>query len=210
MDSEWSQLNDWLKTATEDLCWAATNQIQEEIIEHYRDMLDDLARDGIEGLDAHCEAIDRLGSPAEANKRYRKVFLTEEEEEKLEKMSGTHETSERARVWSRYYMFLLVCFGVHRLVDAGTWGGFFMAFFMAGLLYAVPWTTRFSYGFAVTFQWFFVFGVLATIFGIMFTSWWIPVSIIGAIACWQWFTSIRPMVAKLDGYSPDYGPRGTA
>jgi hypothetical protein len=79
-------LEEWLKIATGDLCESAKARITLEIETHYKEAVEShLASDASLGR-AQTLALQELGDPKAAKRRFRKSHLTEKEEAKLNDM----------------------------------------------------------------------------------------------------------------------------
>jgi len=106
-------LIDWLIVASKGLCSSAKDRIREEISEHYREVLAELEEEGGPVLPAPTNVIDRLGSAKAANRRYRKVFVTESEEKHLKTLCGKDKPFG--------YNVLLLYIGIQLISNAESW-----------------------------------------------------------------------------------------
>lgn len=76
-------LEQWLSVATRGLCESAAELVRAEIGEHYASAIESAAMGGGDPRDAERVAIDALGDAEIANRQYRRVLLTEREEDVL-------------------------------------------------------------------------------------------------------------------------------
>jgi hypothetical protein len=94
-------LEQWLEVATRGLCESAAERVRAEIGEHYASALESAALDGVDPLDADRLAVDALGDAKIANRQYRRVLLTESEEDVLRRCA-----SRGGRLWHRTLVVL--------------------------------------------------------------------------------------------------------
>lgn len=97
-------LSDWLRIATWRLADSAKERIRSEIESHYNQAVEAHRENGLSEFAAHAAALEELGDPEAAAKRFRKQHLTESEAEKLEK------SDKRARsIWNLLSYCFLFC-----------------------------------------------------------------------------------------------------
>jgi hypothetical protein len=77
---EYMNVDLWLTEATQGFCDIEVRRIREEILEHYEQIIWDLEQRGILGLEAQRAAIEQLGTPKAAHKRFRATHLLKYEE----------------------------------------------------------------------------------------------------------------------------------
>ena len=77
-------LESWLERATFWLAPASAEKVREEIREHYESAFEAERERGVSRYNAERAAVKTLGSPAVANRQYRKVLLTANEAKMLE------------------------------------------------------------------------------------------------------------------------------
>lgn len=79
-----SNIEKWIDSATRGLASSEVKRIHTDILEHFTDACTAYQAKG----DAHAEAraLDDLGSPDVANQKYRSIYLTEEDELKIERL----------------------------------------------------------------------------------------------------------------------------
>lgn len=86
-------LEDWLCRATEGICESGKATIRQEITAHYEQILEDLREEGGSVAPVAANAIDRLGNPRAARRRYEKVLMTEREEQAMNNITGRDRSS---------------------------------------------------------------------------------------------------------------------
>ena len=83
LPEEERQLLDWIGRATRELSRESRVRVEQEIRDHYESALDDELASGTDPDVAGLFALNALGDPKAANRAYRKVHLTEEDEREL-------------------------------------------------------------------------------------------------------------------------------
>jgi len=78
----------WLLIATKDLCRQAQSRIWVEIQGHYKEAVESWVADGQSIEKAETLALDGLGDPKEAGRKFRKTHLTENENIKVQRLTA--------------------------------------------------------------------------------------------------------------------------
>jgi hypothetical protein len=73
-------LRQWLHVATKGLCNSASERISEEVTMHYDGAMEELLGHDCHWVIADEKAVKHLGDPKKANREYRKIYFTKEEE----------------------------------------------------------------------------------------------------------------------------------
>ena len=76
-------LEHWLDVATKGLCESAAERVRAEIGEHYASALESAVKRGVDSVEAERHAVAALGDAKTANREYRRVLITEREENLL-------------------------------------------------------------------------------------------------------------------------------
>jgi len=80
-------LRRWLHVATKGLCTSASERIREEVTSHYDGAMEELLGHGMSWVIADEKAVKHLGDAKKANREYRKIYFTREEERLLAQYS---------------------------------------------------------------------------------------------------------------------------
>ena len=92
-------LEHWLDVATKGLCESAAERVRAEIGEHYQSALESAVKSGVDSIEAERHAVAALGDAKTANREYRRVLITEREENLLRSWGwGSHRTQVRVVV----------------------------------------------------------------------------------------------------------------
>ncbi|MDZ4858011.1 MAG: permease prefix domain 1-containing protein [Candidatus Hydrogenedentes bacterium] len=76
-------LSDWIQTATHGLCDSEKARVRMEISAHVSEQINALVANGCSTDSALAQALKELGSPKKARARYRRVYLTRHDEQRL-------------------------------------------------------------------------------------------------------------------------------
>ena len=98
-------LQQWLDVATLGLSDSSAQRVRAEIGEHYASALESAEAAGVDPCDAEHRAVTALGDAQTANRQYRRVLLTESEENSLRQW-----TSRGGRVWRGTFVLLSAVF----------------------------------------------------------------------------------------------------
>jgi hypothetical protein len=94
-------LEQWLDAATRGLSGSAATRVRAEIGEHYASALESAVAVGIDSIEAERRAVAELGDAKTANREYRRVLLTEREENLLRSVTWM------SHRWQVLYMVLI-------------------------------------------------------------------------------------------------------
>jgi hypothetical protein len=83
-----ASIDEWLDTATKNLCADAQVEVSKEIHAHFTDAVQALNADGLSPEEATAAALYQLGPPSSATRKFRKTYLTKVEEKVLRVLSG--------------------------------------------------------------------------------------------------------------------------
>ena len=109
LPDEERRLLDWISRATRELSHESRVRVEQEIRDHFESALDDELASGNSEDVAYLFALNSLGDPEVANKAYRKVHLTQVEDEALRNMKNIH-------TFGRWYIVFVFCLGLYCLV----------------------------------------------------------------------------------------------
>jgi hypothetical protein len=81
------KLEQWIVVATKNLTSTAIASIAKEITDHYQTSLEKYEARGISRVEAEGLAVRDLGDPEKSSSKFVQVYLTRDEEEKINKMT---------------------------------------------------------------------------------------------------------------------------
>ena len=185
-------LRNWIVVASKGLCSSAKDRIRAEITDHFRQSMEEHI--GVDtDFQRQCDLIERLGSPAEANKRYQKVFMTAKEEIVLKKVDGTTPN----RRFGKIAFYYLTFFGAAELIHTGNNSGLVIPILIGILIFVIPRLRKFGYRPMLFARWITLNAFLFGIIGSSFENWYLALVLIGAASFWSWFSSLRTVIPKL-------------
>jgi len=141
---EYGHLDNWLGEATKGLSKPSCERVKSEISEHFEQSIAELNDEGCVGMASELEAISRLGHPRTANKKYKKVFLTIQDEQVL---SGIHKKRKYLGIPLTFFLvFFLVTWNINHF--SSTYYALILFYFLTEYI-VVPVVSRFSWKHAV-------------------------------------------------------------
>lgn len=87
-------LERWIDVATNNLCGVAKARVRAELEAHYEAVYEQLLNSGTSREEAAREACERLGSAKDANRRYKRVYLTASESRSIARLGRVNHRGE--------------------------------------------------------------------------------------------------------------------
>ncbi|MCA9412656.1 MAG: hypothetical protein KC944_15685, partial [Candidatus Omnitrophica bacterium] len=85
-----SDLQSWLDTATADLAEHSKMRVVEDVVRHYEEVFEERLAAGDTDRDARWRALRSLGDPQKAQKRNRRIYLTNDDMANLDFYRGSN------------------------------------------------------------------------------------------------------------------------